>query len=125
MIEGQGSVLVVDDDLDVCEAYAEVLGEAGYEVAIVHNGREALTHLERAARTPDVILIDLMMPIMDGWQLRRELAERPALKGVPVVVMSAGRKVPEVPAAGHLQKPVSLEALLDEVARFCGGERRT
>ena len=67
-----GGILVVDDDPDIRDSLREVLEDEGYEVACVGNGREALDHLKTANPRPCVILLDLMMPVMDGWQFRKE-----------------------------------------------------
>ena len=111
------SVLLVDDDLDVCEAYAEVLRDAGHDVMTAHNGREALAVLDGATSLPDLLLVDLMMPLMDGWQLQQALAANPRWRDLPIVIMTAGRRSPHIDSVEHLQKPVSLEVLLETVAR--------
>jgi CheY-like chemotaxis protein len=111
------SVLLVDDDLDLCEAYAEVLRDAGHEVVTAHNGREALALLGEMSALPDLLLVDLMMPLMDGWQLQQALAANTQFRGLPMVIMTAGRRSPHIDSVEHLQKPVSLEALLETVAR--------
>ena len=80
-----GGILVVDDDPDIRDSLREVLEDEGYDVSCVGNGREALDHLKAASPRPCVILLDLMMPVMDGWQFRKEqkqlepeIAEHPA-----------------------------------------------
>lgn len=116
-------VMVVEDDLAVRETVQELLEEEGYRVIPASNGREALEHLRRAA-APSVILLDLMMPVMDGWQLRAELARDPRLSGIPVVVMSADERVQQkvqgLSVAAVLQKPVTLDDLLATVSRLSG-----
>src|SRR6476646_6367807 len=78
-------ILIVDDDKDVRSALAELLEGEGYAVAGAHNGHEAL-QLMRAGLHPAVILLDLMMPVMDGWDFRSEQQRDPAFAGVPVVI---------------------------------------
>ena len=103
------SVLIVEDDRDVRLSLAEVLAEEGYRVAIAENGFEALCYL-RTARAPGVILLDLMMPVMDGWEFLAEKRRIPSLAGIPVVVLTAGGsgKRPLEPAqvVERLKKPV-------------------
>jgi CheY-like chemotaxis protein len=116
-------ILIVEDDVDVAQSVAEVLEAAGYCTAIAPNGREALDHLRKNNR-PDLILLDLMMPIMDGWQFREEQRKLPALGSIPVVIVTADgharRKAASIQATGHVAKPVTIDSLLDEVARICG-----
>jgi len=116
-------ILIVEDDLDVAESVAEVLESAGYCTAIAGNGREALDQL-RQDHHPDLILLDMMMPVMDGWQFREEQRKLPVLDSIPVVTVTADgdarRKAASIQAAGHLIKPVTIDTLLDEVERICG-----
>jgi CheY-like chemotaxis protein len=118
MSDSRSTVMLVDDDPDVCDAYTEVLQEAGYEVMRANNGQEALEQLRVARQLPAVILADLMMPLMDGWQLRGALSESGAFRHIPLVVMTAGRDAPAVAASAYLHKPVSLDQLLAAVRRF-------
>jgi CheY-like chemotaxis protein len=117
------TVLVVEDDPDVREAIAEVLADSRYVALHASNGAEALQRLRSAPVTPCVILLDMMMPTMDGWQFRAEQQRDPAVKDIPVVVLSAhadvGDTAAEMAAAAYLSKPVALERLLDVVERFC------
>src|SRR6516165_4861574 len=92
-----GRVLVVEDDHDVRVAVRLVLEDEGYQVDSVTDGRRALEHLERSAQLPDLILLDLMMPGMDGWDFAARLRANPRLCSIPVVVVSA---FDELPPAG-------------------------
>ncbi len=116
-------ILIVEDDLDVAESVADVLQAAGYCTAIAGNGREALDHL-RKNNHPDLILLDMMMPVMDGWQFREEQRKLPALYSIPVVTVTADGdargKAASIHAAGHVVKPFMIDSLLDEVERICG-----
>ncbi|MFN8558970.1 MAG: response regulator [Dehalococcoidia bacterium] len=111
------TVLVVDDNRGVRDALQIILEEEGYEVRTAADGAEALEAVQ--AQPPDLLLIDLEMPVMNGWELRRRLC---AL-GVrtPTVVMTAGgagRVIDECPVQGHLAKPFTVEELLQTVARI-------
>ena len=113
-------ILVVDDDHDIRESLAEVLGELGYDVAIAGNGREALDELGRAPTA--AVLLDLMMPVMDGWQFRDAQRRTPALAAVPVIVISADGNVAtsaaSLQARAFLRKPIHINdllALLDDL----------
>jgi CheY-like chemotaxis protein len=112
-------VFIVEDDFDVRELFADTLAEAGYDVATASNGREALEHLRKTGDAPGVILLDLMMPVMDGWQMKRELASDPSLNDIPVVMMTASRNLGPV-SGDVLLKPFPLDALLATVERHCG-----
>jgi len=109
-------VLVVDDDPDILDALSEILEVEGYEVLRARNGREALQRLEQGV--PDLVLLDLMMPLMDGWEFARSLgpSSRP-----PIIVLSADRnvssKAKEIGAIGWLAKPFELSELLSVVRR--------
>ena len=81
-------VLIVEDDEDLREMMAQLLTLEGFQTATVANGQEALAYLHASAR-PEVILLDLMMPVMDGWEFRRRQQADPDLAGVPVIVLSA------------------------------------
>lgn len=120
---GGKPILLVDDNLDLQEALRDVLEEAGYATASARNGRKALEYL-RSHDAPGVILLDIMMPEMDGMQFRAEQLRDPALAEIPVVILSADgkldQKLKELAPAGCLRKPVQLDDLLDTVERFCG-----
>jgi CheY-like chemotaxis protein len=114
------SVLVVDDDDPIRETLCELLTEEGYDVHHAADGRQALDRLRTGLR-PCVILLDLMMPVMDGASFRAAQLEDPALKGIPVVlVTAAGHQVAmTVPAQAILHKPLNIEEVLEKVALFC------
>ena len=113
-------VLIVEDDADLREMMAQLLALEGYVATSVANGLEALEYLERGDR-PDVILLDLMMPVMDGWEFRRQQQAVPTLADVPVIILSAidQRRAAEVDAAAFLKKPLDFDRLLELVRRFC------
>lgn len=111
-------VLAIDDDADFREGLMEVLDEVGYRVRTVSNGREALEALRREP-APDVILLDLRMPVMDGREFRRELAADRRLSEIPLVVVSGSRDVEgeakSLGAAAVLPKPFGVEKLLESI----------
>lgn len=115
-------VLLVEDDPDIREALSQILADEGYEVALAGNGREALDML-RSPVLPSLVLLDLMMPVMNGWQFRMAQCADPLLAAIPVVVISADgsaqREAMALGAEAFLQKPLALNELLTAVARFC------
>jgi CheY-like chemotaxis protein len=108
------SVLVVEDDPVIRGAMQMVLEWEGYRVAWACNGREALDLL-RSGQRPSCILLDLMLPVCDGWTFRREQQREPALAAIPVVVVSAADRAACLQASGHVQKPFQPEELLDAI----------
>jgi len=115
-------VLVIDDDPDILQTLGLCLSSEGYRVLMAANGKEALDILER--EHPSVILLDLMMPVMDGWQFVAELDHR-GQRDVPLLILSADRSVQghaqQLRASGHLAKPFDLDELLGKVQQLTGG----
>lgn len=118
-------VLVVDDDPDILEALSEILEAEGFEIRRARNGKEALEKLEPTP--PHLILLDLMMPVMDGWEFAQRMRQRPEAAQVPLIVLSAdrnvGSKAADIGAVGHLAKPFELNDLLDMVRRSLDARR--
>jgi CheY-like chemotaxis protein len=116
----KGEVMVIEDDFAIRETLRELLEDEGYGVVWASNGQEALAQLER--HTPRLILLDLMMPVMDGWEFRSAQRRDPVLARIPVVVISADhaldQKVPALAADGWLAKPFELDALLATLRRY-------
>ncbi len=115
-------VLIVEDDLDIRDALAQILEEEGYSVQTAANGREALDQL-RSGPPPRLILLDLMMPVMNGWQFRAEQRRDPALAAIPVVVISAdtnvGDKAKAIGIAEFFRKPIEISGLLQTMEKYC------
>jgi CheY-like chemotaxis protein len=113
-------VLIVEDDADLREMMAQLLTLEGFQAETAANGRDALEYLRRGD-PPDVILLDLMMPVMDGWEFRRRQREDPALAKVPVVVLSAldATRAVDLDEAAFLKKPLDFDRLLQLVRRYC------
>jgi len=114
-------VLVVDDDPGIREALADLLGDEGYRVVTAMNGVEALDKLREPAQArPCVILLDLMMPVMDGWQFRKEQKQDPAIANIPLIVITATGKRPVLIDADELvMKPLDLGRLFEAIERYC------
>jgi CheY-like chemotaxis protein len=117
-------VMIVDDDAEIREAFAELLGDEGYQVITAGHGGEALAKLRAGAR-PCVILLDLMMPVMNGRQFFVERDKDPALAAIPTVVISAGDGAAQAAAFGaeYLAKPIRFDRVLDVIERHCAGAR--
>ena len=117
------SILIVDDEFGLAEIVAEMLAERGYRVAIAINGALALEQM--ATSRPDLVLLDCMMPILDGPGVVRAMQADAALSRVPVVIMTATpHAVPPEAAelvAALLPKPFTPKALFDTVARVLDG----
>jgi CheY-like chemotaxis protein len=115
-------VLVVEDEPDIRDLMVAILESEGYAVRAAADGAEALAQLQLGS-PPCVILLDLMMPVMDGWTFCREMQKIPELAGIPVVVVSAvSKQDPRNPCAGaveHIPKPIEIGALLAAVERLC------
>jgi CheY-like chemotaxis protein len=111
-------ILVVDDDSDIREVVGEALSYAGYDVAAARDGREGLA-LCRSFH-PDLILLDLMMPGMSGWEFRSAQRRDPALAHIPVVVVTALGHDPDIQVSAVLAKPFRLDDLLAQVRRLAG-----
>jgi CheY-like chemotaxis protein len=115
-------ILLVEDDPSTRDAMALALELQGYNVVTAADGQQALDHLRGDGR-PCVILLDLMMPIVDGWAFRRQQQLDPSLASIPVVVVSADGSVPQkaaaLGAADYLQKPVDVDQLVAAVRRHC------
>lgn len=109
-------VLIVDDDEHILDFLGLALEDEGYEVDTAHNGADALTRVE--ASPPDVILLDLWMPVMDGWQFLREYRARPGPHAA-VIALTAAQYDPvqhtDIDADAFLTKPFSLDTLIERV----------
>jgi two-component system chemotaxis response regulator CheY len=115
-------ILVVDDDAAIRETLRVILEDEGYPVITAAQGKEALERLE-AGPPPALCIVDLMMPVCNGWELCAELARRPALSGVPVLLVSAHDPLeapPSGPQTVHVMgKPIRFDRLLRHVERYC------
>jgi CheY-like chemotaxis protein len=117
-------LLLVEDEAAIRDSLGEALQEEGFEVVAATNGREALDILRNSPR-PSAILLDLMMPVMDGWDFRREQLNDPSLRDIPVLVVSASGFSAETVRIqfGDVQlirKPVHYFELIEALGRMCG-----
>jgi CheY-like chemotaxis protein len=122
MTDDKKRILVVEDDQYIRDSLAELLQDEGYSVSVARDGQEGLDALAQTT-LPDLILLDLMMPVKDGFQFRAEQRQDPRLAKIPVVIFSADTGVNQPHAqfegAAILKKPVDLDALLSMVKQFC------
>jgi len=113
-------ILIVEDDPDLREMMAQLLALEGFAASAVANGREALEYLGQGA-PPDLILLDLMMPVMDGWEFCRRQSTDPSMAALPVIVLSAldQSRAGDIGAVEFLKKPLDFDRLLTLVRRHC------
>jgi DNA-binding response OmpR family regulator len=116
-------VLVVEDDADIRLLLRDVLRDEGIDVRVARHGEQALDVL-RHETPPDLVLLDLMMPVMDGWRLRRAMLEEPELAEIPVIVLSAlgDRDSRHLGVEASLAKPIDLRRLLALVRLYLRGQ---
>lgn len=118
------SILIVEDDDEIRDLLAEMLADTGFIVTTARNGREGLEQLRSGPR-PDVVLLDLMMPVMDGWQLRAEMLADPELAKIPVIIVSGAADMQDdgtsLAASRILTKPVKWPVLLESIRVHASG----
>ena len=112
------SILIVDDEFGLADIASEILADAGYDVAIAINGKQGLVAL--ATKRADLVMLDVMMPVMDGPEMLRQMKQDPQLAAVPVIMMTAlPEAVPQgTPHDALLIKPFSPDVMLETVARL-------
>lgn len=119
----RAEILVVEDDAAICESLRELLADEGYTVAAVPHGAAALTYLQQGPPYPCLILLDLHMPVMNGYDFRRVQQQDTQLAQIPVVVLSAQplseREAGGMQLAFYLRKPLALAQLLTIVDGYC------
>lgn len=113
-------ILVVDDDTDILEVMSIILDSSGFATATAKSGREALAKLHDGP-PPQLVILDMMMPEMNGWEFRTEQLKDPALARIPVVVLTAdghaSDKAKEIGAVAYLKKPLDMSDLLSTIDR--------
>lgn len=120
-LEAKGYVLIVDDNPDTLQTLSWFLEDEGYRTQTASNGQEAMALLQKGER-PCVVLLDLMMPVMDGWQVISAMRNSEVLSDIPIVVISAFADRIPLQVERILSKPPNLDALLEAVADFCHRE---
>ena len=114
-------VLVVDDDVENRELLVHALHQAGYFALSAENGQEAITSLE-GGLDPDLILTDLLMPVMNGWDLCEKLKQTPAFRSIPIIVLCgmAADQRGKLQVEDAFEKPTDLAQLLARIGELCG-----
>lgn len=116
-------VMLVEDDDETREALATILEEASYRVISAANGADAWRLLQSHAGPCDIILLDLMMPVMNGWDFRRKQKDSADFSSIPVLLMSAGGNIAsscaDLGTSDYIAKPVEVAELLDKIQRYC------
>ena len=116
------SVMIVEDDRDTREMLGRFLELEGFDVRTAANGQLALDALQEDGETPSVIVLDLIMPVMNGWQFRERQARHPRFSRIPVVVVTAAgprEDIPQINADAWLSKPVDFDRLLATIDSLC------
>jgi CheY-like chemotaxis protein len=117
------SILIVDDDSGIRGMLAAFLEAEGYQCESARNGKDALSRLRDSESPPCIILLDLNMPIMTGWEFRRQQQQDPALASIPVAVISADRNLANqstaIDAVEFFKKPIDLRRLLMLIEEHC------
>ena len=115
------TILIVEDDEDILSDLNELLTGEGYNVLCAENGQIAFNLLHSLKVLPSVVLLDIMMPVMDGWQFRILQTQEPKFARIPIVVMTADGQAPQkaakMNAPGYVQKPIDVEKLLATIIR--------
>jgi CheY-like chemotaxis protein len=113
------SILIIEDDGDIREALLEILTSEGYEVHTATHGQEGLDYLKTAPKPPGLIVLDLMMPVMDGWHFRNQQLQNAALARIPVIVITAEgnatQKAKAMNASAGISKPIDLDEFLKTI----------
>ncbi len=115
---GKKTVVVVEDEQDICATLKDVFEDEGYAVGVAHDGVQALDLMHKLEDKPCIVILDLMMPVMDGNAVYRAMKADPDLDDVPVVITTSDpSRAP--PGVLIMRKPVSLDVLLDTVRKCC------
>ncbi len=115
----KGHILVVDDDQGALEALSDILEYEGYSVVRASNGMQALERLHDSIPRPELIILDLLMPVMDGWEFRQRQKQDPDLAHIPVLVVTAIGTTAGIDAVQIIHKPIDVDALLQTVSQLC------
>lgn len=122
-MQQNATILIIEDDPYIRALLTEELEEEGYQTVGAKHGREALGILRKSQTLPKLILLDLTMPVMSGWQFRQEQQRDERLRSIPVVVVSAAGSVAQlqesIQADSYIGKPINYDTLLNIVKRYC------
>jgi two-component system, OmpR family, response regulator CpxR len=116
----KGAILLVEDEHDIRVSVRGILEDEGYEVLSAAHGKEALEVLRRVQPPPRLILLDLHMPVMDGWEFMALLQASTPLAALPVVCQTAVDRTPPDHITAFMRKPIDADALLAMVRHYCG-----
>lgn len=116
-------ILIVEDDMDIFEALQEAFESEGFQVVVASNGQTALDYLNHCEKLPNLVLLDLMMPVKDAFQFREEQRVTPRIANVPILLMSAdsnleAKKI-QLGLEHSMKKPFELNVLLGKVRELC------
>jgi two-component system chemotaxis response regulator CheY len=122
--EMKGTLLIVEDDQEIRDALVDILTDEGYRVHAVENGKDALEYLGTAQELPSLIILDMMMPVMDGYEFLQRKAADGRISAIPTVLCSADgqikQKAEKAGMGEWLRKPIELNTLLELAERHCG-----
>jgi two-component system, chemotaxis family, chemotaxis protein CheY len=117
-IVGKQTILLIEDDRAIRETIRQALEMEGFSVLTAEHGREGLAVLNNPSNKPSLILLDLMMPVMNGWEFMDALENDPSIPRPPIIITSAVRDRPELQrAVEFLSKPIELEILLEAIQK--------
>lgn len=123
MESGPKRLFIVEDAIDIQTLLRKLFELEGYQVVCASNGKEALEKLQTLEELPHLILLDLMMPVMDGYEFREKQKQFDRLSQIPIVIMTADGDIQarkgRIEAIGFLRKPVDIDTLLATVKRHC------
>lgn len=116
-------IYVVEDDAAIRESTIELFTTEGYEVLSAENGQSALDYLCSAIKLPDLILLDMAMPVKNGLQFCAEQASNQKIAHIPVIIMSADNQIKlmqeKVHACAYIKKPTDIDQMLETVKKYC------
>ena len=116
-------IYIVEDDSDIRDAFMEILADmSGYEVMVAENGRIGIDQLKAATILPNLIVLDVLMPVLDGFGFRKEQLEDPRISSIPIIVLSASHKITDLAvkmqAKAYLKKPINIEDLIEAIEQY-------
>lgn len=117
------SILIIDDDFGIRDSLSQLLNDEGFRVTSAADGEEALNFLLQNPNHPCLILLDLMMPGVNGWEFRRQQKQNPMLASIPIAIISADRDLKAhavaLEADEYIDKPIDADVLFQVVGRYC------